>query len=120
MNVIHVKTSPCGGKGVLTHNHYRSDPNLGQGFVSIWIISISFQSCTTQLSLTWGSKIKNACNHPIHGKACDFKYFLIIRSHNNWMVISYGDDGINEVKYDHINTTLLYGNITNMSLIICK
>ena len=64
LNVIIGKTDTYGIKGVLRHNHYMSDPKLGQGVVDIRRIPCSINACTTQLCLPWVSKIKNACNQP--------------------------------------------------------
>ena len=65
------KTAPYGSKGVLRHYHYRSHLKLGQGAVSVRRIPCGCQACTTQLSLPWNSKIKDACNQAKYERVYD-------------------------------------------------
>ena len=67
LNVIKGKISPYCIEGIIIHNHYRSDPKLGPGIVAIRIIPCSCHYCTTILSLSWDSKIKEAFNQPRYG-----------------------------------------------------
>ena len=71
----------------------RSDTKLGQVVVDIRIINCSCHYFTTKLSLPWDSKIKDACNQPRYGRVYDCKYYLIVESHNNWIIMNFTDDG---------------------------
>ena len=72
-NAVDRKSPPYGSKGVLRNSHYRSDPKLGPGIVSLRIIPCRCHYSITQLSLTWYSKIKDACYQPIYGRLYDCK-----------------------------------------------
>ena len=67
LNVINGKTGPYGSKVVLRHYHYWSDPKLGLVVVVLRIIPCSCDGYTTQLSLPYYCKIKDACNKPRYG-----------------------------------------------------
>ena len=58
LNVIMGKIFPYGRKGILRHNHYRSDTKLGSVIVAIIIIPCSWNARTTISSLSWDSIIK--------------------------------------------------------------
>ena len=120
LNVINVETSPYGSKGILRHNHYWSDPKLGPGIVAIIIIPCSCHACTTILSLSWDSKTKEEVNQPRYGRVYNCKYSQIIGCYNNWIIIDFVDDGTYEEDYEHINLTIIYCNVMNMSLIIVE
>ena len=111
LNSINGKTSPYYRNGVLRHFHYRSDPKLGPGIVYLRIITCSCHYCITQLYLTWGSKIKSACNQPRYGVVYDCKYSQILGYHNNWIIIIFIDYGTDEVDYSHIIRTILDVNV---------
>ena len=68
LNVINGKTLPYVSKGILRHYHYRSDPKLGPGIVSIRRIPCNFHDCATILFHSWDSKIKEVFNRPIYGR----------------------------------------------------
>ena len=87
LNVIYGKTSPYGSKGILRYYHYRSNPKLGSGIVAIRIIPFNCHACTTILSLSWDSKIKEAVNQPRYGRVYNFKYSQIVGCHNNWIIM---------------------------------
>ena len=120
LNVIIGKTAPYGSKVVLRHYHYGLGKKLVPGLVSLKIISCRYHACTTQLYLTWGYKIKYACNHPICGRIYGRKYFIIFGSQNNWIIMNFIDDGTYKVEYEHINRTIIDGHFTNISLINSK
>ena len=82
-NGINGKTLLCASKGILRHNNYRSDPNLGPGIVTIRKIPCSCHACTTILSLSWDYKIKETVNQPRYGIFYDCKYSQILGCHNN-------------------------------------
>ena len=73
---------PYASKGILRHNNYRSDPNLGPGIVTIRKIPCSCHACTTILSLSWDYKIKESVNQPRNGRVYDCKYYQILDCHN--------------------------------------
>ena len=87
LNVINRKSSSYESKGILRHYHYRSDPKLVPGGVSIRIIPCTYHACTIIFSLYWGSKIKEASNQPRYGRLYNCKYYQIIGCHNNWIII---------------------------------
>ena len=97
LNVIIGKTASYGSKFVLRQYHYMSDIKLVPRFVSLKIISCSYHACKTQLYMTWGYKIKDAYNHPIYGRVYGRKYFIILGSQNNWIIMNFIDDGTYEV-----------------------
>ena len=51
-NVIIGKTAPYGSKVLLRHYHYKYDPKLDKGVVSLKKIPCCYNACTTQLYLT--------------------------------------------------------------------
>ena len=84
LNFINGKSSPYGGKGILRHDHrYRSDTKLDPCIVTVRRITCSFHYCTTILSLSWDSKIKESFNQPRYGRLYNFKYSQVIGCHNN-------------------------------------
>ena len=93
LNDINGKPPPYGSKGILRHYHYRSDPKLGLGIVAVIIIPCSCHAFTTILSLLRDSKIKEPFNHPRYGRVYNYKQYLIIGSHNNWIIMNLIDDG---------------------------
>ena len=106
----HIHTEKC----VLRHYHYRSYSKLGLGVVSSRKISCSFHACTTQLFLPWDYKIKDACYQPIYGRVYYCKCYIILGSHNNWIIMNFIDYVADEVYYEQTNTTILDGNVTSM------
>ena len=58
------------------------------GIVAIIIIPCSFHSCTTILSLSWNSKVKEDFNHPRYGRVYNCKYSQIIGCHNNFIIMN--------------------------------
>ena len=62
-----------GSKGNIRYYHNRSDPKLGPGIVEVRTIPYSCHDCTTILSLSWDSKIKEAVNQPIYGRVYNFQ-----------------------------------------------
>ena len=83
------KTAPYGSKGVLRHRNYRSDPKLGSCIVEIRRIPYSFHTCTIILSLSWDYTIKEKFNHTRYGRLYNCKYYLVIGSHNNWIIMNF-------------------------------
>ena len=73
LNFNNGKTSPYGSKAILRHYRYCSDQKLGPGIVEVRIIPYSYHDCTTILSLSWDSKIKEAVNQPIYGRVYNFQ-----------------------------------------------
>ena len=90
----------------------------GLYIIYIRTITFSFHACATKLSLPWVSRINHACNHSRYGWAYNFKYSLIIGSHNNWVIINYIDYRTDIVDYEYINRTILDGNFMKMYFII--
>ena len=45
---------------------------------------------------------------------------MIIGSHNNYIILTFIDDGTDEVDNKNMNRTILDGNVVNMSLIIIE
>ena len=107
-------------KLILIHYHYQSYPKLGPGIVVIRRITCSFHACTTILSLYWDSKIKETVNQTRYGKVYNCKYSQILGCHNNWTLITLKDYGPEEEIYEHINRTIIYGNVINMYLIVME
>ena len=64
--------------------------------------------------------MKEAYNNPRYGRVYIFKYYLILDSHNNWMITYFLYDGTEIVEYDYTNRTILDGNVMIMSFIITK
>ena len=120
LNVLNRKLSLHGSKGVLRHYHYRSDTKIGPGIFVTRRITFSFQACTIKLSLPRKSTIKDTRNQTKYRKVYDCKYSLVIGSHNNWIIINFLGYGTDNVEYEFIDRTILYGNIMNMSLIVLK
>ena len=89
LNFINGKTSPNGSKGFLRHYHYWSDLKLGPGLVEIRIIPCSCHACTTALSLSWNSKIKEAVNQYRYDIVYNFKYSQILGCHNKWILMDF-------------------------------
>ena len=112
--------SPCGRKGILRHHNYQSDPKLGPGIIWIIIIPWSCHACTTILSLSWYSKIKEVFNQPRYVRVYNCKFSQILDCHKKWIIIIYSDDGIGEEDYEHINQNILDGNVMKMSLVIME
>ena len=77
-------------------------------------------SCTTILSLPWDLKTKESINQPRYGRVYNCEYYLIIGSHNNWIILNFIDEITYEEYYGHINLTTLYRNVMNISLIIME
>ena len=73
LNVINVKSSTCGSKGILRHYHYQLYPKLGMGIVLIIIIPCSFHDFKKTLPLPWYSTVKGAFNHPRYGRVYNYK-----------------------------------------------
>ena len=80
LNVINEKTPPYLRNGVLRHYNYIPYPRLGQGVVAVTIIPYSCRACTTQLSLPWDNKIKNACNQSRYRRVFNCEYYTMIES----------------------------------------
>ena len=97
LNIINIKTALYGSKGFLIHYKYRPDQKLCQGDVSVRIINHSCHDFTTQISLTWNSKIKDTCTQSRYGRVYDCKYSPIIGYQNNWIIMNLIDDGKDEV-----------------------
>ena len=91
-NGINGKTYPYGIKGILRHYHYWQDPKLGQVIVTIRRNPCNFHACTTILSLSWASKIKEAINHPRYGGVYNYKYSQILGCKNNSNIMIFDDD----------------------------
>ena len=68
-----MEKSPYGSNDILRHYQYWSDLKLGTGIVEIRRITYNFHACTTILSLSWDSKIKEAVNQPIYGRVHNCK-----------------------------------------------
>ena len=120
LNDINGKPPPYGSKGILRHYHYRSDPKLGPGIFSIIRIPCNCHTCTTILYLSWDSKIKRAANQPIYGRVYNCNYSQFIVCHNNCIIMNVFDDETYEKGYEHINLTIIDGNVMNMYLIIME
>ena len=120
LNGIKGKISQNGRKGILRHYHYRSDPKLGPGIVSVGIIPFNWHACTTIIFLSWDSKIKEAVNHPRYGRVHKCKYSQILSCRNNWIILIFLDDVRYEEDYEHINWTIIDGNVMNNYLIIME
>ena len=93
LNVIKGKILPNGSKGILRHYHYRSDPKLGPGIVAVRKIPCSCHACTYILSLSWDAKTKESVNQYRYGRVYNCKYSQIIVCHNNWILITFKDNG---------------------------
>ena len=63
------------------------------GIVLIIIIPCSFHDFKKTLPLPWYSTVKGAFNHPRYGRVYNYKQYLIIGSHNNWIIMNLIDDG---------------------------
>ena len=120
LNVINGKTLPYARKVILRHYHYRSDPKLGPGIVSIRRIPCSCQDCTTILSHSWDSKTKEVVNRPRYGRVYNYKYSQTIGCHNYLITMIFLDDGTDEEYYKNINENILEVNVINMYLIIME
>ena len=96
------------------------DTKLGQVVVYTKIISFSCQYCTTKLSLPWDHKTKDVCDNTIYGRVSNCKLSPILGSRNNWVIMNFLDDEIYNVEFEHINITILDGNVTNTLSVICK
>ena len=112
------KSSQYVSKRILKHYHYLLDTKLCPGIDVIRRITYSFHACAKIVYLPWDSTNKEAFNQPRYGRVYHFKYSLNICYHNNWIMMSFLDDGTDEVQYIHINKTKLYGNVMSMYLII--
>ena len=77
LNVKNGKISPYGSKLVLRNYHYHSYPKLGPCTVAMRKIPCSFHACTTTLSLSWDSKIKEEVNQLRYGQVYNYKDSLI-------------------------------------------
>ena len=71
-------------------------------------------------SLSRDLKIKEALNHPRHGRVYNCNYSQILGCHNNWLIIYIFDYGTYEEQYKHINQTILDDNVMNIYLIILE
>ena len=120
LNVIIGKTSSYTSKGILRNYHYWSDPKLGPGFIPNRSIPFSCHACTTILSIHWDSKIKEVINQPRYGRVYSCRYSQIVGYHNNWILMNFLDDGIDEEYYKKSNLIILDGNMMNISLNIMK
>ena len=60
LNVIRGEISPYGSKGIIRHYHYRSDPKIGPGIVTIRRITFIYHVCTTILHFYWDPKNNKA------------------------------------------------------------
>ena len=67
LNVVNFKTPPYVRKGILRHYDYIFDQKLGEGFVAVIINHLNCHDCTTQLYITWDTKIKDPCNQTRYG-----------------------------------------------------
>ena len=83
LNFIKGKILPYGRKVIIIHYHYRLDPKLGPGSFGIRRFPCSCHACTTILSLSWYSKIKEAVNQPRYGQVHNCKYSQILGCHDN-------------------------------------
>ena len=70
--------------------------------------------------IPWYSLIKEAFNHPRYAIICNCKYFIIIGSSNNLIIINVLYDVTENVGYECNNQTIIDGNIMNMFLIIIE
>ena len=120
LNIINVKTSPHVSKGILRHHHFLLDTKLGLCVVAMGIIPCKFHPCTTMLYLYWDSNTKGAVNQPRCGILYNCKYCKILGLHNNWIIMIIFDDGTFEEYYEHINWTIIDGNLMNIYLIIIE
>ena len=105
---------PYGRKFLIRDYSYRVDPKLGKGVVSVKIIPYVFHSCQKQLFIPWGPKIKYLCNKSRYTRALICKYSQIMVSYNNWIILNFIDEGKYCVDYEHINVTILDGNVANI------
>ena len=120
MNAIDVNSAPYRSNGVVRHYHYSSDPKLGPGIVAPRRIPCSSYACITPLSLSWDSKINDACNNPRYGRLYDCKYPLLLGSHNKCIILNIIDYGTDYEEYEFINKAILDGNVMSMYFIISK
>ena len=58
-------------------------------------------------------------NQTRHGRLYTFKYSQILGCHNNWIIMIF-EDVTNEEEYEHINRTIIDGNMVNISVIIME
>ena len=96
LNVIKGEILSYGSKEILRYYHYQSDPKLGSGIVAIGRISCNCHVCTTILSLSLYSKIKEAVNMPRYGRVYNCKYSQILGCYNNWIINIFLDDVTDE------------------------
>ena len=87
------------------------------GIIAIRTITCSCQDCTTVSSLSWDSKTKEVVNQPRYGIVYNCKYSQILGYQNNCIIMIF-KSGTDELNYEHINRTIIDGNMMNMSLII--
>ena len=120
LNALNGKTFPYKRKVIIRHYHYWSSPKISPGIFVIRIIPCICHSCTDILSISWDPKIKEAVNPPRYGRVYSCKYSQIHGCHNNWILINFLDDGIDEEYYENINWTNIHGNVMNKSLIIIE
>ena len=120
LNFIIGKPAPCRIKDILRHYNYRSYSKIGPVITATRRILCSWHACTTKSSLPGDYKTKDACNQLIYRIVYNYKYFLIIGSHNNWVIMNFIDYGTDNVDYKYMNRAIFDGNVMNISLIIAK
>jgi hypothetical protein len=103
MSVANNKSKIRGSSTVLSHYHYRCDPNLGNSKCAMRRISCLRQACTDQLDEDWIPGVeseKQLCYAPV----LNCKYNQILGNYNNWIIMPFnatedtGDDDLIEIQ----------------------
>ena len=90
-----------------------ANSKLGQGFVAAIRITCSWHYCKQKLTIPWENKLKGEFNQPRYERVLNCKYYKMLRSPNNWIIMSFIDKVTDYVEYKQININILDGNVSN-------
>ena len=118
INVARNKSKIRGSSTVLSHYHYRCDPNLGNSKCAMRRIPCLCQACTDQLDQDWISGVKYE-EQPRYAPVLNCKYYKILGKYNDWIIIPFNaTEDIGEDDLIEIQESIIQGIVDNMSAMV--
>jgi hypothetical protein len=98
-----------GRNGVLTHYHFRLDPNLGAGKCAIRRIPCACPACVQTLLLDWDPTITIPKDQPRYQPVKRCHFHDILGKYNNWIIMEFNNKGSPDEDLDDVHAVVLKG-----------
>ena len=118
LNVPEGRKKIHGSGTVLSHYHYRFDPDIGYGKCAMRRIPCLCVQCTDQLDKAWIPGV-DAEAQPRYAPVYNCKYHAILGEYNNWIIMSFKKSGdCSDDDIENLHNDLLEHIGRNMGLCI--